>query len=94
MNTSASRQRFLPVATASLGPRNEVGSATEFISAVPAAHGSQRGRRGRRGVARSSVPTTRPPRYAPGPNGAAWGPTGRRRSARNARQGGLNDAER
>lgn len=77
MNASASRQRFLPAETASLGPRNEVGNATEFVCAVRAADGRQRGRRGRRGVARSSVPTTQPPRYAPGPNGAAWGPTGR-----------------
>ncbi len=94
MSTGASRQRFLPAEMGSLGPRNDRRGFSEFVSTFWTADGRQRGRRGRRGVARSSVPTTQPPRYAPWPNGAAWGPTGRRRSARNARQGGLNHAER
>ncbi len=88
------RERFLPRLGGRMGPRNEARSATEFVSSIQAPGGRQRGRRGRRGGVRSYVPTTAAARYAPGPNGAAWGRPGGGGFARNARQGGLNDAER
>jgi hypothetical protein len=72
------RERFLPRIGGRMGPRNEARGFSEFVSTLWAADGRQRGRRGRRGTARSSVPTTPLARDAPGPNEAAWGPTGRR----------------
>lgn len=79
MNASASRQRFLPVATASLGPRNEVGNATEFVApAQPAraAAGRVGGQRAGHGAPGGrSLPPRSPatPRGQTGPRGGQPG---------------------
>jgi len=79
MNTSASRQRFLPVATASLGPRNEARNATEFVAPHPP--GPPRGASGANGRATGLRVVGRYHRARPRRPGAKRGRVGANRAA-------------
>lgn len=72
-------QRFLPGHDGRFGPREHVALATEFVAPVRAVRRRKRGPPGRTDAFGWYVGTRRRPRYAPGPNVAAWGPPGRRR---------------